>query len=880
MRMSKSSRPGMGRLAAFLAVTMLAALAAGVGVRGASAANEGVFTFATTGTTVTEGQTAYITINRTGGTTGAQVVQLTVTPNGTATYADIAGYGSGNYTTVTFASGQSSRTIDVSTPGTGIPTNDDGSNQGVRTITFVLSGIASGNGTVGAQNTHLLTINDNDGPSTYSYTSASSSVNEGSGGGTQTVNISVTRSGATSGTDTVQCKDAGTGSATGGGVDYTLTTQTLTFSPGETTKNCQLTIVRDNTQDTPTPNETVVLGFGAHGGAFVGAGTNPTHTLTIIDDDGPGAIQFSAASYSVNEGVGTSSFAVTRTGGNTGAITANCSTTAAGVSPATVNVDYTQVTNQLLSWGDGDSSSKSCTVTILTDASVESSETFGLSLSGTNIGAQSTATVTILDDDGTGSLQFSTSGYTGAENGGPITITVTRTGGSLGQVSVDAATTTSGSTATSNVDYVPITTTLTWANGDATPKTFTVSPIDDSTVEGAEVVNVVLSNPSGGAVIGSPSTAAVTISDSESPLPTITDISPSSGTILGGTAVTITGTNFASVQSVTFGGFACGTVVVVSTQTITCVTPAHVAGTVEVIVTTLAGSNATGTTANDYVYTGGPTITSLSPDTGQASGNTIVTITGTNFTQTGMTVKFDTTTAIFTFIDTTTIAAVAPAHSAGTVDVRVTTAGGTSPNTAADDYTYTGVSVPVVNLLSPASGPVGTTVTIAGSGFTGATLVTFGGVAATYTVNNDAQITASVPAGTPAGTVDVRVTTGAGTSANTAADNFNNTSAAPTITYTLYFRFTLIVWTGQNGISALAALTGLENPDNPATNNISSLVGAIWRFDAATQSFKGYFPGSDGVPGANDFTTLSAGVGYFVALLNPGTVTWTTLGSN
>lgn len=875
MRMSKSSRPGLGRMAAFLAVTMLAALAAGVGVRGASAANEGVFTFATTGTTVTEGQTAYITINRSGGTTGAQVVQLTVTPNGPATYADIAGYGNG-YTTIAFASGQSSRTIDVSTPGTGVPTNDDGSNQGVRTITFALTGVVSGGGTVGAQNTHLLTINDNDGPSTYSYTSASSSVNEGSGGGTQTVNISVTRSGATGGTSTVQCLDAGTGSATGGGVDYTLTTQTLTFNAGETTKNCSLTVVRDNTTEA---NETVVLGFDNNTGTGFpgGPGTNPTHTLTIIDDDGAGVIQFSAASYTVGESAGTGTFTVTRTGGNTGALTANCSTTAG---TATANVDYTPVVNQLLSWGNGDSSNKSCTVTILTDASVESSETFGLSLSGTNIGAQSTATVTILDDDGTGSLQFSTTGYTGAENGGPITVTVTRTGGSLGQVSVDAATTTSGSTATSNVDYVPVTTTLTWVNGDATPKTFTVSPIDDSTVEGAEVVNVVLSNATGGAVIGSPSTAAVTISDSESPLPTITDISPASGTILGGTAVTITGTNFASVQSVTFGGFACGTVVVVSTQTITCVTPAHVAGTVEVIVTTLAGSNTTGTTANDYVYTGGPTITSLSPDTGQASGNTVVTITGTNFTSSGMTVKFDTTTAIFTWIDTTTIAAVAPAHSAGTVDVRVTTAGGTSPNTAADDYTYTGVSVPVVNLLSPASGPVGTTVIIAGSGFTGATLVTFGGVAATYTVNNDAQITASVPAGTPAGTVDVRVTTGAGTSANTAADNFNNTSAAPTITYTLYFRFTLIVWTGQNGISALAALTGLENPDNPATNNVSSLVGAIWRFDAATQSFKGYFPGSDGVPGANDFTTLSAGVGYFVALLNPGTVTWTTLGSN
>lgn len=863
----------MGRIAALVAVTVLAALGAGLGARGARAAGEGVFSFATTGTTVTEGQTAFITINRTGGTSGSQVVNLTVTPNGSATYADIGGYGNGSQTTVTFAPNESSRTIDVSTPGTGLPTNDDISSQGVRTISFVISSVTGG-GTVGGQNSHTLTINDNDGPSTYSFALASSSVTEGTGGGTQTVNIAVTRSGATNGTSTVQCLDTLTGTATPGGVDYTLNTQVITFNNGDTTKNCQLTVVRDNLLEV---NQTVILGFGTATGFAGGAGSNPTHTLTIIDDDGAGTVQFQLASYTANESGGTASFAVTRTGGSNGAISAQCSTTAGS---ATSSVDYTPVVNQLLSWGDGDTSTETCDVQILPDATVESPETFGLLLTGSNIGAQNTATVTILDDDGTGTLQFSTTSYSGVENGGPITVTVTRTGTTLGQVSVDVATSTSGSTATANLDYTPMSTTLVWGNGDGAVKTFTVTPLDDSVIEGSEFVYVVLSNVSGGAVIGTPSTAQVIITDSESPNPTITSLAPASGTLLGGTTVTITGTNFSNVQSVTFGGFTCGSVSVISTEIITCVTPAHVAGTVEVIVTTLAGSNSTLTTANDYTYTGGPTITSLSPATGPASGNTVVTITGTNFTSSGMVVKFDTTTAVFTFIDTATIVAVTPPHSAATVDVTVTTPGGTSPNTAADDYIYTGSAGPSITLLSPASGPVGTTVVIAGSGFTGATLVTFGGVAATYTVNSDAQITASVPAGTPAGTVDVRVTTGSGTSANTAADNFNNTSASPTVTYTLFFRFTLIVWTGPNGISALAALRGQENPDNPATNNVSTLVGAIWRFDASTQTFKGYFPGSDGVPGANDFTTLSNGVGYFVALLNPGTVTWTTLGAN
>jgi hypothetical protein len=373
----------------------------------------------------------------------------------------------------------------------------------------------------------------------------------------------------------------------------------------------------------------------------------------------------------------------------------------------------------------------------------------------------------------------------------------------------------------------------------------------------------------------------VQITDDESPVPVISSITPSAGGIAGGTAVAISGINFTGATSVTFGGFLCTSVSLISSVSISCVTPAHPAGTVDVVVTTPAGSSSTAGAANDYTYTGGPTVTAIDPTTGPATGNTIVTITGTGFTSTGMTVKFGGVTAVFAFIDVNTITAVSPAHSAGTADVIVTTAGGSSPNTTADDFLYTGSSAPIITSVSPSSGPVGTVVTIAGSGFSGATSVTFGGVSASFNVSTDGSATATVPSGTPGGTVDVRITTLGGTSANTVNDNFNNTtSSGTTVTYTLYFRFTLIVWTGPNGVSALAALRGLETPDNPNTNNILGLVGAIWRFDASVQLFKGYFPGSDGVPGANDFTTLTTGVGYFIALLNPGTVTWTTLAAN
>jgi hypothetical protein len=123
------------------------------------------------------------------------------------------------------------------------------------------------------------------------------------------------------------------------------------------------------------------------------------------------------------------------------------------------------------------------------------------------------------------------------------------------------------------------------------------------------------------------------------------------------------------------------------------------------------------------------------------------------------------------------LTATSPAGS-GTVDVTVTTPGGTSATGPADHFTDI-VPAPTVTAISPSSGPQdgGTTVKITGTHLSGATAVKFGATPASgFQVNGDAQITATSPAGS--GIVDVTVTTPGGASATGPTDRFSYQAAS------------------------------------------------------------------------------------------------------
>ena len=129
-------------------------------------------------------------------------------------------------------------------------------------------------------------------------------------------------------------------------------------------------------------------------------------------------------------------------------------------------------------------------------------------------------------------------------------------------------------------------------------------------------------------------------------------------------------------------------------------------------------------------------------------------------------------------IATQKLPAQSPAGSSGTVDVTVIDPSGTSATSVADEFNYE--PGPVVATIAPTSGSTsgGTSVTITGSGCTGATAVNFGATASpSFTVVSDSQITATSPAEN-AGLVDVTVTTTGGTSATSSADVYVFTSSA------------------------------------------------------------------------------------------------------
>ena len=291
-----------------------------------------------------------------------------------------------------------------------------------------------------------------------------------------------------------------------------------------------------------------------------------------------------------------------------------------------------------------------------------------------------------------------------------------------------------------------------------------------------------------------------------SPVPTVTSVAPNFGPVSGGTTVVISGSGFFAgttacrVSAISFGVTAASpaTFTGCTDTSITGSSPAAAGGTQDVAVTTTGGTSATNS-GDRFTYGPAPTITGVYPVAGPVTGGATVSLSGTGFFG-GTTscqvsgISFGGTAAnpaSFSNCSGTSIQVTSPAHSAGTVDVVVTTPVGSSATSAADQFLY--AAQPTVTSVSPNAGSTagGTTVTIAGAGFAAGTsacqvsAVTFGGSAATV-LNpcTDTSITVLSPPHSAA-VVDVIVTTnGGGGSAANAGDVYRYANPASSVVST------------------------------------------------------------------------------------------------
>ncbi len=216
----------------------------------------------------------------------------------------------------------------------------------------------------------------------------------------------------------------------------------------------------------------------------------------------PAVVQLAAVAASFLEGSLTATLTVNRVGGTGQDVTVQFAT-ADGT--ATAGADYTS-SSGILTWAAADFAAKTINVPIADlEGLIEGEETFTVTLSvptGATLGTNTVATVTIEDGDSPpdGVFQFSALTYTVTEDAAAttsVTVTVRRTGGTVGDVTVQCNV--AAGTATAASDYTaplvnPVL--LSWLDGDATPQTFTIDILNDGVdTAGIETILLTLQTP-------------------------------------------------------------------------------------------------------------------------------------------------------------------------------------------------------------------------------------------------------------------------------------------------------------------------------------------------------------------------------------------------
>ena len=434
--------------------------------------------------------TGYLQFSRTGPTTSALTVNLSV--SGTANAADASAIPA----TVTFAAGASTASLGATAVNDTLPEGPE---------TIVVS-VAPGAGYGAAQPaTATITVVDDDQSeiTLYSFDSSASE----SGGDTGSFNFY--RGSPSAGALTVDLTITGTAA---NGTDYTTLPTSITFAAGATSTSLTLTPIDDALLEGP---ETVVVSIAANGTNYR-AGSPTTATVTLADNEQSSVNIYANDDLAVEGGTDAGLFRLTRTSPTTAALTVQL----AIAGTAQNGADYaTLATSVVIPAG---SSQVDIPVTALNDAALEGTETVVCQIAPNGVqygvGSSSNATVRILDDEQpvvTISASVTSLPESGASSS---TLTLTRTPPLGAAIQVQVAL---SGTATPGSDFSAPPQFLSLPAGVAST-TFSLTALQDTALEGPETVIVTVVESQPAYRLGSPSSASVSIQDDDLPVVSVT----------------------------------------------------------------------------------------------------------------------------------------------------------------------------------------------------------------------------------------------------------------------------------------------------------------------------------------------------------------------
>ncbi|MFH1089914.1 MAG: Calx-beta domain-containing protein, partial [Candidatus Uhrbacteria bacterium] len=378
------------------------------------------------------------------------------------------------------------------------------------------------NATLGLTPEQTAIIVDNDDSPTVVFTASSQSAAESVSTMTVTAELSTA-----SGHDVIVPFSL-TGTATGGGTDYSITASPITITAGNLTSNITITIVDDALQEA---SETVIVTMGAPTNATQGVTT--VHTATINDNDEPPTVTFTSASQSASESAGT--MTVTAQLSFVSALDVTVPFTLTGTATGS-GTDYS-ITASPITITAGNTTAD-ITITITNDILDENNETIIVTMGSPTNATQGLTTVhtaTIADDDASPTVTVTSTLQSKAEDAGTASITVQLNTPSGLDVSVPFTLT--GTATGSGTDYSITASPITITAGQTTT-TITYTITNDALDENDETAIVTLGAPTN-ATLGTDTIHTLTIQDNDDP-PTVTFTSASQSSVNESGSLTVT----------------------------------------------------------------------------------------------------------------------------------------------------------------------------------------------------------------------------------------------------------------------------------------------------------------------------------------------------